>query len=395
MRVALVAGDEAGHAFPAFALATRLVDAGHTATVFTGKRWSDADLGSASVAELPGLAAVAEDDDDDAGAKLSTRAARMAVLLEPELSGRFDAVVGDVITLAGGWGAELAGIPWFELCPHPLYDQSRGLPPIGMGLPAGSGVLGRLRDRALRAMSARAVAAGKAQRAAARAGIGLDGPEAPSARLIATLPALEVRRPDWPGDAHLVGPLLWEPTQTVFDVPDTADPLVVVAPSTAATGQGGLLDAALGGLGADVLGRPVRVVVSGLGVPTAEQCRNGAGAHIVEIVTGTGRQDEVLAKASVAVCGAGHGMLAKALGAGVPVVMVPGGGDQQELAARVTRLGAGLTVREPDPEGIAEAVRRVLATPGFAAAAGRVAASGAAVVDPVAVMERALHPGAP
>ncbi|HNP58570.1 glycosyltransferase, partial [Gordonia sp. UBA7599] len=234
----------------------------------------------------------------------------------------------------------------------------------------------------------------KAQRAAARAGIGLDGPERPSGRLIATLPALEVRRPDWPADAHLVGPLLWEPTRELFDVPQTPDPLVVVAPSTAATGQGGLLDAALRGLGTDVLGRPVRVVVSGLGVPSAEQCREGKGADIAELVTGTGRQDEVLTRASVAVCGAGHGMLAKALGTGVPVVMVPGGGDQQELAARVTRLGAGLTVREPDPAGVAQAVGRVLAEPGFADAARRVAASGASVVDPVTVMERALSSSA-
>ncbi|MFT4199338.1 MAG: glycosyl transferase, partial [Gordonia sp. (in: high G+C Gram-positive bacteria)] len=164
MRVALVAGDEAGHAFPAFALAQRLAAAGHSATVFTGARWSDADVVGARVADLPGLAAVDGDDDEDAGAKLSTRAARMAVELEPRLRGRFDLVVGDVITRCGGWAAELAGLPWVELSPHPLYDQSRGLPPIGMGLAAGTGVLGRLRDRALRAMSARAVATGERQR---------------------------------------------------------------------------------------------------------------------------------------------------------------------------------------------------------------------------------------
>ncbi|MFT4201656.1 glycosyltransferase, partial [Gordonia sp. (in: high G+C Gram-positive bacteria)] len=230
---------------------------------------------------------------------------------------------------------------------------------------------------------------GERQRRDARASVGLTGPESPSARLIATLPALEVPRPDWPANAHLVGPLLWEPTTVSFDVPDAPAPLVVVAPSTAVTGQGGLTDAALRALGTDELGRPVRVVLSGLGVPSTDECRRGPGGRIADLVSGTGRQDEVLAAASAAVCGAGHGMLAKALVAGVPVVMVPGGGDQQELSARVTRLGAGLVVREPDPRQIAEAVRRVLDEPGFAAAAARIAASADAVVDPVAVVARA------
>ncbi|MFT3900231.1 MAG: glycosyltransferase [Gordonia sp. (in: high G+C Gram-positive bacteria)] len=393
MRAALVAGDEAGHAFPAFALAQRLTAAGHSAVVFTGRRWSGVDLGAAEVAELPGLAAADDDDDADAGAKLSTRAARMATALAPELAGRFDVVIGDVITKAGGWGAELAGIGWVELSPHPLYEQSRGLPPIGMGLAAGTTAGGRLRDRLLRALSARAVAAGDRQRRSARESVGLPADERPAARLIATLPALEVRRPDWPADAHLVGPLLWEPTDVFFDVPQSPGPLVVVAPSTAATGRGDLADTALRGLATDVLGRPARVVLSGLGVASAADLRDGAGAGVAALVAGTGRQDEVLTKAAVAVCGAGHGMLAKALGAGVPVVMVPGGGDQRELSARVARLGAGVVVADPDPEQIADAVRRVLDDPGFSVAAQRIAASGTSTVDPVRVVERAAAAG--
>ena len=61
---------------------------------------------------------------------------------------------------------------------------------------------------------------------------------------------------------------------------------------------------------------------------------------------------------------------------------------------RRRREEAGLTVREPDPAGVAQAVGRVLAEPGFADAARRVAASGASVVDPVTVMERALSSSA-
>ncbi len=57
-------------------------------------------------------------------------------------------------------------------------------------------------------------------------------------------------------------------------------------------------------------------------------------------VAGRGRQDVLLRDADVVVCGGGHGMLAKALSAGVPAVIVPGEGDQWELANRARGRGA-------------------------------------------------------
>ena len=41
----------------------------------------------------------------------------------------------------------------------------------------------------------------------------------PLRRLIATLPALEVPRPDWPAEAVVVGPLHFEPTTSRLDIP--------------------------------------------------------------------------------------------------------------------------------------------------------------------------------
>ncbi len=66
-----------------------------------------------------------------------------------------DLVVSDVITACGGMSAELLGIPWIELNPHPLYLPSKGLPPIGSGLAPGTGIRGRLRDATMRALTAR------------------------------------------------------------------------------------------------------------------------------------------------------------------------------------------------------------------------------------------------
>ena len=383
-----MAGSDAGHSFPALGLATALLRAGDEVIVYTGERWMQ--LGrerGLDVRPLPGLAVRVGEDDGDAGAKLSVRAARMALELAPDLAlSDVDLVISDVITIAGGWAAELAGLPWIELSPHPLYEQSRGLPPIGAGMAAGVGVTGRLRDVILRAGADRAVARGRKQRRAARASIGLRGDSVPIARLVATLPGLEVPRPDWPVRTHLVGPLLFEPTEELFERPEGDGPLVVVAPSTAATGaddMGGLTLAALADLQRV---RPLRVVYSALVPPSGDRLPRG-------MVAATARQDELLGDADLVVCGAGHGMLAKALGASVPVVTVPGGGDQWELANRVQRAGCGRLVRPgADPATsvsmLAEAIAEVLDEPSYAEAAGGVAASASWTVDPVDVVHR-------
>ncbi|MGV9480463.1 glycosyltransferase [Gordonia aichiensis] len=389
-RVGIVAGPDAGHAFPAFALAERCREAGWEATVFTGTQWyAAAGQRGIDIAELPGLQPDDTDDDGDAGQKLSARAARMAVRLAPVLASRgIDLVVSDVITVAGRWAAELTGLPVVELSPHPLYLPSAGLPPIGTGLAPGRGLRGRLRDAAMRTASNRSVALGVRQRSAARRDIGLtcDAPS-PAARLIATLPALEVWRPDWPRDTHLIGPLLWEPTDQVFERPTGDGPLIVVAPSTAVTGSHDLLDETLSALGGIATRTPVRAVISSLDPPARESLARAEGTAVTY---GLGRQDELLADADLVVCGGGHGMLAKSLLAGVPVVVVPGGGDQWELANRVSRQGSGRLVRPATAEAVEEAVDSVLCDGRYRAAAVRARESADAVSDPIDVLREVL-----
>lgn len=384
MRVALVAGSDAGHAFPMLSLANLLQDNGFSPVVYTGSGWAQAAARRGlQVRQLPGLAAEVDDDDGDAGAKLSARAARMCQLLVPELVDFDpDLVICDVITVCGGWAAESLGVPWIELSPHPLYRASVGLPPIGSGLEPGTGLSGRIRDGLMRAATARSIRQGDRQREAARAGMGMPprAPE-PAARMIASLPALEVPRPDWPEGAELIGPLLWEPTDTIFDRPPGDAPLVVIAPSTASTGSVGLIEVALMALDPDVLGTPVRAVVSGL-APQVDELPDWA-------LAGHGRQDELLAEAALVICGGGHGMLAKSMLAGVPQVLVPGGGDQWELAQRARRWGCAEVVRPPTVGAMASAIRKILQNNSFATAARRAAQSNADVLDPVALCARA------
>lgn len=71
----------------------------------------------------------------------------------------------------------------------------------------------------------------------------------------------------------------------------------------------------------------------------------------------------------------GHGTTLKALTAGVPLVCLPMGRDQNDTAARVEHHGAGLRLRPTASAArIRRAVRRVLDDPEISQAAGRLAA---------------------
>ncbi|HUQ55036.1 glycosyltransferase [Lentzea sp.] len=380
MRVAVVSGGDPGHVVPAIALCLRFAEAGDTPLLLTGERWVDAAAGAGITASrVTGLALSDLRECADLGRALHDQAAELALALVPRLRALApDLVVCDVLALGASMAAELLGVPWVQLSPHPLYEPSRGLPPMGSGLAAGTGVRGRLRDAVLRAMTARSIRQGERQRAVVRERVGLParGPD-PAARLIATLPALEVPRPDWPSNAHVVGPLLWEASRETLTPPPGTAPLVMIAPSTAWTGSVGMAEMTLEALRDE----GVRAVVSTFapvpGLPPWAR-------------SGPGGQDELLRQSSVLVCGGGHGMLVKALRAAVPVVVVPGGGDQWEMANRVARQGGGVIVRPSTVEGLRDAVTRVLGDPGFAAAAARAAAAGSDVRDPVEVCRTAL-----
>lgn len=390
MRVAVVAGPDPGHALPALALCRRFLGAGDSPTLLTGTRWLDtARQTGVDAVELDGLDPTAADDDADAGAKIHQRAARMAVLNVPRLRElEPDLVVSDVITACGGLAAELMGVPWIELSPSPLYRPSKGLPPLGSGLAPGVGLRGLLRDSVMRALTARSWRQGLRERSAARVEIGLPAVDpGPRRRLVATLPALEVPRPDWPDEAVVVGPLHFEPTDAVLELPPGSGPVVVVAPSTAVTGTRGMTELALEALRpGETLPEGARLVVSRLG---------GADISVPPwAVVGLGRQDELLTHADLVICGGGHGLVAKALLAGVPMVVVPGGGDQWEIANRLVRQGSARLVRPLTSEALVAAVGEVLSTPSYREAARHAGATVADVADPVRVCHDALAPSA-
>jgi MGT family glycosyltransferase len=136
--------------------------------------------------------------------------------------------------------------------------------------------------------------------------------------------------------------------------------------STSRQGQLPLLRRIAAALG----GMPVRAVLTtGLGVDPADV----PAAPNVQVVE-SAPHSEVLRHAAAVVTHAGHGTVIKALAEGVPLIALPMGRDQLEVAARVVAVGAGVRLRPgASAAAIARAVRTVLATPSYRAGARRMA----------------------
>lgn len=362
-----------------------MVDRGHEATVLTAERWHD-DLRAEGLGArtLPGVDP--HQRDDDLGWRMWGRAGAMA----PELADilgvlRPDLVVCDTLTGGGGFAAELVGVPWVEVVPHWLWAPSPAVPPVGLGMAPPRTPVGRLYARHLRRRQRASFEQGRRQREEARRAVGLPHGGGPRRRLLGTLPALELGRPDWPAGTHVVGPLEWEPPSWPdLDPPSGSAPLVLVTDSTASNVQASVADTALAAL----VDEPIRLVLT-------------TGRRLdapPRVVVGRGRHGALLDEATCAVGHGGHGFVAKALARGVPLVVVPLQGDQRETAARVERAGAGITVAPEDVSATAirAAIRRLLRDPSYSRAAERIAAGAAGLGAPRAaqLVEQRLTPRA-
>jgi UDP:flavonoid glycosyltransferase YjiC (YdhE family) len=83
-----------------------------------------------------------------------------------------------------------------------------------------------------------------------------------------------------------------------------------------------------------------------------------------------------MAVADLVICHGGHGTVARALGAGVPVLCCPAVGDMAENGARVAWSGTGtmLPWRLMSRGALRLAARKALAEPSYRVRAGEIAA---------------------
>ena len=320
----------------------------------------------------------------------------------PDLRRAIGALNPDLLLVdINAWGARIvaedSGLPWATFSPYTPPLRSNGTPPFGPGLNPMPGPLGRLRDVLIRPLVTGAVEK-LMMPGINRARAEISGGKLPPARnvdhffrtaplmLVTTSEPFEYPHPDWAPDVRMIGALGWEPpSETPAWLRDDQDPLVLVTTSSEYQADEALVRAALAGLAAE----PFTVVAT---LPAADAGSAGAGraprsdgfgpipanARLERFVP----HGQVLERAAVAITHGGMGATQKALSKGVPVVVVPFGRDQHEVAARVVAADAGvrLSRKRLTPDRLRAAVHQAMAKTAGArkVAAGYAAAGGAA-----------------
>jgi MGT family glycosyltransferase len=334
---------------------------------------------------------------------LGEPAPRWAADTRSELEQRpVDAVVAEFSLPATLIPVEQLGIPCAAIVPNIWVLPTPGIPPVGPGFAPARGPIGWTRDAIVRALVRRAFVSALPPINAVRRDYGLDPLTSVHDQmmradqvLVLTSPAFDITSPDMPEHVYYTGPQLDEPAWAArWESPWPADdrrPLVLVGLSSTFQNQVAVLRNIVAALST----LPVRAVLT-LG-PALHPSEVPAGDNVH--VVATAPHNVLLQEASAMITHCGHGSTMKALAAGVPLICMPMGRDQNDTAARVVFRGAGVRLKPSTaPEKIAAATVEVLANPKYREGARRLAhaiATGEGCIDPIDALERlAAHNGA-
>jgi UDP:flavonoid glycosyltransferase YjiC (YdhE family) len=372
LRFLVAAFGDPGHVFPAIALGRALRGRGHEVVVETWEERREAVEGA-------GLGFAAAEEyrmfpPPEPGSPDADHAAAAAKALLPLLEEmRPHAVVSDILTLAPALAAEVAGVPLATLIPHIYPVVEPGLPFFAIGLqpprtPLGRGIW-RAGQRALNI----GLAQGRGDLNRQRERLGLapvqrfHGGISTDLALVGTFPQLEYPR-RWPAGVEITGPMTFELPHPEIELPPGDAPLILVAPSTAHDSGNHLVRTALEALAEE----PVRVVATTNRVRPQSPIEVPANAILVDWLS----YSQLMPVASLVVSHGGHGTVARALGAGTPVLICPIVGDMSETAMRVAWAKCGLSIpwRLCRPNPVRWATRRLLGDRSFAGHAGALAA---------------------
>lgn len=400
-RVDLVAPPMAGHLHPVLGIAARLVQEPDLAVrVLSTAAALPAIAGTGAVAVelLAGADAVVAEVVDPpyrvgSDPRLLVRQLRATAALQVRLAAELrevwrddppDLVLADFTMAAVGPTADALGLPWWTTHPSPCAIEARSGPPSYVGgWRPGRGPLGLLRDAGGRRF-VRGFKSVAPRLAGARLDdVGLsslyraDGSEAiySTERILALVPAAIEYPRALPAAVRYVGPVLFTPPSSVRP-PGLAPGRrhVLVTAGTHVAWHREALVAAAARAASVVAPRGVELHLSlggaGAALPSGMSVPDGLVVHdLVDYARDLARFDAVVHHG-------GSGVLGHTLAAGLPAVVWPVDYDQPDHAVRL--VDAGVAVRLERPEGLAEAVLRVLAEPGFRDAAQAIAADIAA-----------------
>jgi MGT family glycosyltransferase len=258
-------------------------------------------------------------------------------------------------------GAEAAGIPRALLLHSVYFYPAPGLPAFGMGFLPPRTWLGRTRDVVMRAAFERFMARGLRTLNEAREKLELgslarqeDFLGCADRVLVMTSRMFDFDADELPPNVRYVGPHLEPSTPGQWESPwppsDTR-PLVLVGLSTDQMGQVPLLRNLIRAL-AELDVRAL--VTTGPAIaPTLFDATDDIA--IRQFVP----HQDVMPEADLVISHAGHGTVIRALAAGVPMICIPLGRDQYDVAARVAWRGAGARLR---PRASHAAIMRTVAT---------------------------------
>ena len=319
----------------------------------------------------------------------------------PDFRAAMDDVGPDLALVdINSWGARIvaehSGLPWATFSPYTPPLQSKGTPPFGPGLLPMPGLLGSARDAVVRRMVIGAVEK-LMMPGMNRLRAEVSGGQLPPVRtadaffrtaplmLVTTAEPFEYAHPDWAPGIRMIGSVTWEPpVSTPPWLEGLQNPAVLVTTSSEYQADENLVRTALEALAKE----PYTVVAT---LPAANAGSAGAtrasGTNAIHAIPDNARVEHfvphslVLDRAAVAITHGGMGSTQKALAKGVPVVVVPFGRDQHEVAARVLAADAGvrLSPRKLTPDALREAVEKARdkAEGARRVAAGYVTAGGA------------------
>jgi MGT family glycosyltransferase len=288
-----------------------------------------------------------------------------------------DALIPDFMLFGSIIAAQAADLPVAPLVPGIWMLPTPGSPAIGPGFAPAKNVLERTRNAVMVAVANRLFNGGLPALNAARAVHGLaplssfyDQVLDTERILVLTSAEFDFASPTVPGNVRYVGPILDDPSWAEPWIspwsPEDERPLVLVAFSSTFQDQGPLLRRVVHALSS----LPVRAVVTlgqMLGADEVEATENVA-------VVASAPHSLLLEEASVVVTHCGHGTTMKALAAGVPMVCIPMGRDQNDNAARVVHHGAGVRLSpRASADRIGAAVQDVLGDDRFRSEAAQLA----------------------
>lgn len=276
-----------------------------------------------------------------------------------------DMVLADAAMTGAMMAAESRGLPRAALVPNIYICPAPGIPPIGVGFAQARGPIGRIRDWVIGAVMDRMWKRGLPAVNNARAGLGLrpvksiwEQNDLVDAVFVLTSPSVDFKADRLPPNVHYVGaqiedPSWAEPWQAPWP-PSDPRPLVLVGLSSTFQNQISVLQ--------NVVAAFEELDVRGLVTvgPAIDPAIFSAAPSNV-IVVRSAPHGQVLKQTSICVTHCGHGTTLKALAAGVLLVCIPMGRDQNDTAARVTALGAGVRLKPTaTTTQIRNAIRAVL-----------------------------------